>query len=166
MSTRAIVTPFFDSIPSHDSTCWLQLQSLIEYGCCKGVQGPSSGVEFAPVCTPVRCPRCRNENACEWAFSHVKSNQVKSSTCGPPQTRARQPCRSCSARWRGRSRACASASCPPCSFTTTHQYTQTVTPRTHVFARTLSSHPAPHSSTICRKWRKRKSRKLRGAAGS
>ena len=39
---------------------------LIEYGCCKGVQGPSSGVELAPVCTPVRCPRCRNENfACE-----------------------------------------------------------------------------------------------------
>ena len=39
---------------------------LIEYGFCKGVQGPSSGVEFAPVCTPVRCPRCRNENfVCE-----------------------------------------------------------------------------------------------------
>ena len=28
-----------------------------EYGCCKGVQGPSSGVEVSSVCTPVRCPR-------------------------------------------------------------------------------------------------------------
>ena len=27
---------------------------LIEYGCCKGVQGPSSGVEVSSVCTPVR----------------------------------------------------------------------------------------------------------------
>ena len=25
-----------------------------KYGCCKDVQGPSSGVEFASVCTPVR----------------------------------------------------------------------------------------------------------------
>ena len=46
----------------HGGPAW----RLIEYGCCKGVQGPLSGVEFAPVCTPVRCPRCRNENfACE-----------------------------------------------------------------------------------------------------
>ena len=36
------------------------------------VQGPSSGVEFAPVCTPVRCPRCRNENfACEICSTHA-----------------------------------------------------------------------------------------------
>ena len=32
----------------------------------------SSGVEFAPVCTPVRCPRCRNENfACELAVKET-----------------------------------------------------------------------------------------------
>ena len=45
-------------------------------GCCKGVQGPSSGAEFAPVCTPVRCPRCRNENfACE-RLLHVNAKHA------------------------------------------------------------------------------------------
>ena len=41
-----------------------------KYGCCKDVQGPSSGVEFASVCTPVRSShgvkKLQNENfACE-----------------------------------------------------------------------------------------------------
>ena len=34
--------------------CEMPARRLIEYGCGKGVQGSSSVVEFAPVCTPVR----------------------------------------------------------------------------------------------------------------